>query len=127
MPLAKKGKYGWGAFKDKPYRLGRVQQHVTAMRKWLQEQLKVFDVKVANPMHDGWIDSVMENVTRELGCGRVVENLPPKMTDERFEAVMRHADLDDEEEAQTVTKKTENTRQGQCRWRPPWAAPLRAR
>ena len=36
MPEDKKGKYGWGAFKDLPYRLGIIEQHVTALRQWLQ-------------------------------------------------------------------------------------------
>ena len=36
MPEDKKGKYGWGKFKDLPYRLGIIEQHVTALRQWLQ-------------------------------------------------------------------------------------------
>ena len=33
MPLPKKGKYGWGPFKDLPYRLGCIETHVTALRQ----------------------------------------------------------------------------------------------
>jgi hypothetical protein len=73
MPLDKKGKYGWGPHKDKPFRLGRVEQHVTALRQWLREKLKLFDAKVANPMYDGWIDSIMERIRRELGRDRLEE------------------------------------------------------
>ena len=36
MPEDKKGKYGWGPFKDLPYRLGIIEQHATALRQWLQ-------------------------------------------------------------------------------------------
>ena len=39
MPEEKKGKFGWGKHKDVPYGLARVEQHVTALRQWLQEQL----------------------------------------------------------------------------------------
>ena len=35
MPEAKKGKYGWGPYKELPFRLGRIEQHVTALRQWL--------------------------------------------------------------------------------------------
>ena len=59
MPLEKKGKYGWGAYKDEPFRLGRIGQHLSALRHWLQEQLLQFDVTVANPTYDGWIDRCM--------------------------------------------------------------------
>ena len=40
MPLEKKGKFGWGAYKDLPFRLQRIEQHVSALRQWLQEQLR---------------------------------------------------------------------------------------
>ena len=46
-----------------------------------QEQLRSFDSPPANPMHDGWVDAVMQNITRELGRDRVAENLPPMLTD----------------------------------------------
>ena len=36
MPEDKKGKYGWGPFKDLPYRLSIIEQHATALRQWLQ-------------------------------------------------------------------------------------------
>jgi hypothetical protein len=36
MPEDKKGKYGWGTHKDLPFRLGRIEQHATALRQWLQ-------------------------------------------------------------------------------------------
>ena len=67
MPLAKKGKYGWGAHKDTPFRLGRIGQHLSALRHWLQEQLLQVDTKVANPTHDGWVDRCMEHLTQEVG------------------------------------------------------------
>lgn len=81
MPQEKKGKYGWGAYKDEPFRLGRIGQHLSALRHWLQEQLLLFDVKVANPTYDSWIDRCMEHLTQEVGKGRVESNLPPKLTD----------------------------------------------
>jgi len=102
MPLAKQGKYGWGAHKDKPFRLGRIEQHVTALRQWLKEKLLTFDVEVVNPMHSGWIDAVMGQLTNELGRGRDESRLPPRLTDAVFASVMEHADLDDAEEVQTV-------------------------
>jgi hypothetical protein len=39
MREEQKGKYGWGAHKDSPYRLARIEQYVTGLRQWLTEQL----------------------------------------------------------------------------------------
>jgi len=72
-----KGAFGWGAHKDTPYRMGRIESHVTALRQWLSEQLMEHKSKVVNPMHDGWIDAVMGQLRQEVGCGRVEANLPP--------------------------------------------------
>ena len=86
-----KGKYGWGPYKELPFRLGRIEQHVTALRQWLQEQLRGFDVQVANPMHDGWVDLAMQHLTREMGRGRVEANLPPMLTDAALGAMVAQA------------------------------------
>eukprot|EP00966_Prymnesium_polylepis_P185913 4309346-Prymnesium_polylepis.2 len=45
MPLDKQGKYGWGKYKDEPFGLQLIKQHVTALRQWLKEQLQTFDVQ----------------------------------------------------------------------------------
>ena len=102
MPFEKKGKYGWGAHKDLPFRLGRIGQHLSALRCWLKGQLMKCDVQVANPLNDGWIDQAMEHLTREVSKGRVEANLPPRLTDSIFNEVMAQADLQDDEEVQTV-------------------------
>lgn len=112
MPLEKKGKYGWGPYKDLPYRLGRIEQHVTAMRQWLQEELRRAETPVANPMHDGWVDLAMEHIVRELGRGRDAANLPPILDDEVLEAMVQHADTASVEEVQTVTYTAVNTVHG---------------
>ena len=98
MPEEKRGKYGWGAYKDLPYRLSRIAQYVTALRQWLQEQLRGFEAKVANPMHDGWVDCVMEHVTRELGRGRVAANLPPVLSDAALNEMVAHTDVSKDKE-----------------------------
>ena len=102
MPLEKKGKYGWGAHKDKPFRVGRVEQHVAALRQWLQAELMGFEVKVVNPMHDGWIDRLLEHLRREMASGRDESNLPPKLKDEVVEAMLKHADTRNSEELETI-------------------------
>ena len=103
MPMDKKGKYGWGVDKDLPYRLDAIKSHVTALRQWLQEQLRGFDKSVANPMHDGWVDAAMQHLTREIGCGRRVEKLPVVLPDATVRAMVKHADVTNMEEMQTTS------------------------
>ena len=100
MPLAKKGKFGWGPHKNLPFRLGIIEQHVSALRQWLQEQLRRFDVPVANPLHDGWVDLAM---TRELGRGRMEDKLPPILEDAVLREVLAHADMKRSKELQMVS------------------------
>ena len=90
------------------------EQHVSALRQWLQEQLRRFDVAPANPMNDGWVDCAMQHVTRELGRGRVEDNLPPPLTDAVLSAVVAHADVSKDEELQTVSYVVPNSVHG-CR------------
>ena len=103
MPEDKKGKYGWGAYKDLPFRLGRIEQHVTARRQWLQEQLRRFEVTVANPMHDGWVDCAMQHLRHEIGHGRDEANLPPTLPDAVLSAMVAHTDVKSGEEVQTTS------------------------
>ena len=39
MPLEKKGKFGWGPYKDDPFKLQSIQQYATALRIWVKEEL----------------------------------------------------------------------------------------
>ena len=112
MPEEKKGVYGWGAFKDLPYRLGRIEQHVTALRQWLQEELRRFEKEVTNPMHDGWLDVAMQHLTRELGRGRMTKNLPPVLTDSTLSEMVTHTDVNVREETQTMAYVSTNVTHG---------------
>jgi len=40
MPVEKKGTFGWGPYKDAPYKLQSIQQYATALRVWLKEELR---------------------------------------------------------------------------------------
>ena len=80
MPLEKKGTFGWGPYKDAPYKLQSIQQYATALRVWLKEELRRWpDAGVANPMYDGWVASVMNYVQKELPFARMEERLPPAL------------------------------------------------
>ena len=81
MPVEKKGTFGWGPYKDAPYKLQSIQQYATALRVWLKEELRRWpDAGVANPMYDGWVASVMNYVQKELPSARMEERLPPALT-----------------------------------------------
>ena len=81
MPLEKKGKFGWGPYKDDPFKLQSIQQYATALRIWVKEELRRWPgVNVANPMYDGWTAAVMKYVQSELPVARVEKRLPPALT-----------------------------------------------
>ena len=93
MPLEKKGTFGWGPYKDAPYKLQSIQQYATALRVWLKEELRRWpDAGVANPMYDGWVASVMNYVQKELPFARMEERLvPPALTTGVFNEVINHS------------------------------------
>ena len=103
MPLEKKGTFGWGPYKDAPYKLQSIQQYATALRVWLKEELRRWpDAGVANPMYDGWVASVMNYVQKELPFARMEERLPPALTTGVFNEVISHIDPTSQDEMSTA-------------------------
>ena len=93
MPLEKKGKFGWGPYKDDPFKLQSIQQYATALRIWVKEELRRWPgVNVANPMYDGWTAAVMKYVQSELPVARVEKRLPPALTTGVFNEMIKHID-----------------------------------
>ena len=93
MPLEKKGKFGWGPYKDDPFKLQSIQQYATALRIWVKELRRWPGVNVANPMYDGWTAAVMKYVQSELPVARVEKRLPPALTTGVFNEMIKHIDL----------------------------------
>ena len=106
------GVYGWGRDKDKPYRLGRIEQTVSALRQWLTEQLLNFDNAPPNPLKDGWIYQAMTNLERELGRQPASSEPPPKLADTVLREMCKHADMAEPGEAEIIKYSAWNSVEG---------------
>ena len=89
--MAKAAKaFGYGAHADSPPVMSTIEQAVSKLRQWLQQELRFYE-GVANPCHSERITLALERLEGERGRHRKEENLPRTITETEMDDTIENA------------------------------------
>ena len=83
MPEGKEWAYGYGAFADEPPRYTTIEQYLSALRMWLQDELRDYPT-VANPASTRMVREVTATLEGQQGRAVVEERLPRALNEQEI-------------------------------------------